>query len=59
MGGRDIEALEHVWGMIVHYEGRGVKLDDKSRRKRNEMTTIKQAMGDGAMFIVAGRHYTY
>lgn len=34
--------------MIVHYEGRDVKLDDKSRRRgRNGMTTIKQALGDG------------
>lgn len=62
MGGRDIEALEYVWGMIVHYEGRDGKLDDKSRRKRgrNGMTTLKVSHGgDGAMFIVAGRHYTY
>jgi len=41
------EALEYVWGMIVHYEGRDVKLDDKSRRKRgrNGMTTIKVSHG--------------
>ena len=37
--------------MIVHY-GDG-KLDDKSRR-RNGMTTIKQAMGDGASSSLRG-----
>jgi len=36
MGGRDIEALEMYGGMIVHYDGRDVKLDDKSRRKRQK-----------------------